>query len=189
MSDLFHPDVPDEFISRVFAVMALCPEHTFQILTKRPGRMLEYLTEMSANPDGYCFAWARESFDTQREVADTWPLPNVWLGVSAEDQATADVRIPILLQTPAAIRFVSYEPALGPVTYFQAGALEWLICGAESGHGVRPMELEWARSALAQCRAAGVPFFMKQICNPLGRKIPFEIWPEDLKVREWPKEA
>ena len=121
MSDLFHEDVPDEYISHVFAVMAMAPQHTFQILTKRAGRQCDYLREMASDPEGYAWAWAREAsnvFLDGREApraVETWPLPNVMLGVSVEDQATADERIPLLLKTPAAMRFVSCEPLLEAV--------------------------------------------------------------------------
>jgi protein gp37 len=127
------------------------------------------------------------------------PLPNVWLGVSVENQAAADERILRLLQTPAAVRFVSYEPALGPVDFsafmrnsrrFEqlaaAGwandlpALDWIICGGESGPGKRPFDPDWARAVRDQCRDAGVPFFMKQIDKV--REIP-----PDLMVREFPR--
>lgn len=124
MTDLFADFVTDDTLDRIFAVMALCPQHTFQVLTKRPARMRAYC----AAPDTYKRAWTAAS-----DIADTihalaangaawggetpWPLRNVWLGVSAEDQATADERIPLLLATPAAVRFVSYEPALGPVDF------------------------------------------------------------------------
>ena len=153
MSDLFHEDVPFEFIDDVFAVMAKCPQHTHLTLTKRPGRMLEYFNTSGA-------LWGR--------VIDPWPLPNVWLGVSVEDQKTADERIPLLLQMPAAVRWVSYEPALGPVQLdlaparFNERSIDWLVCGGESGHGARPMQLSWARSARDQCVSAGIPFFFKQ---------------------------
>jgi protein gp37 len=123
MSDLFHDAVADEFIDRVFAVMALCPQHTFVILTKRPERMLDWATHdprdgvrnageamRPSNPPRH---WYHVS-DWNLRLA-SWPLPNVWLGVSIEDQPTADQRIPILLQTPAAVRCVSIEPLLGPV--------------------------------------------------------------------------
>lgn len=119
-SDLFHEAVPDEWIDQVFAVMALTPQHTFQVLTKRPERMREYLSKQA--PDGthtrfaHIFgAGSRAGFWRANGESFQWPLPNVWLGVSAEDQATADARIPQLLATPAAIRFVSAEPLLGPV--------------------------------------------------------------------------
>ena len=169
-------DVPLEFIAKVFAIMALAPEHTFQILTKRPERMIEF-TAYKQNwtmVQNYIDSWADNAPDTQA------PLPNVWLGVSVEDQKTADERIPILLQTPAAVRFVSYEPALGPVDFttingvlntwsrngeidvVDEGKLHWIIMGGESGPGARPLHPDWARSTLDQCLAAGVPFFFKQ---------------------------
>lgn len=159
MSDLFHEDVPIKFISRVWLTMQLAPQHTFQILTKRPERMLAYMREFG-HYEGK-------------------PLPNVWLGVSAENQETADERIPLLLQTPAAVRFVSAEPLLGPVSFRWAHwepfnrdrvinhldglrRLDWVIAGGESGPGARPMHPEWARSIRDQCQAADVPFFFKQ---------------------------
>lgn len=112
MSDLFHPDVPDEFIDQVFAVMALAPHHVFQILTKRPERMREYLSARLRLEHIYDHWY---SFSENSPAAQAWPLPNVWLGTSVEDQATADERIPHLLQTPAAVRWLSCEPLLGPV--------------------------------------------------------------------------
>lgn len=113
MSDLFHEDVPDAFIEKVFFLMAHAPLHTFQILTKRPARMQEWTT--LNGPDAVFAGESLEHEDALRNYS--WPLKNVWLGVSVEDQDTADERIPLLLQTPAAIRFVSYEPALGPVDF------------------------------------------------------------------------
>ena len=132
MSDLFHEDVPDEFISRVFAVMALTPQHTYQILTKRAGRMHDYLNEMSADPDAYCFAWAREyECDDLRPTppleGDRWPLQNVWLGVSVENQHFANERIPLLIKTPTAIRFISAEPLLEKIL-LDDGCNSWLTC-------------------------------------------------------------
>ena len=190
MSDLFHDDVPDKFIDQVFAIMALAKEHTFQVLTKRPARMLAYLRQVQdvekdmnrwacAAPETYpCAAFAIEDCD--------WPLPNVWLGVSVEDQATADERIPLLLQMPAALRFVSYEPALGPVnlwpwlndpeTYSAGGGfiagdgdwkgpspIGWIIVGGESGPKARPFDVAWAAQTVGQCKDAGVPCFVKQL--------------------------
>jgi protein gp37 len=126
--DLFHPDVPDSWIDQVFAVMALCPHHTFQVLTKRPERMRDYLTtcppalrrrawskaaiEISATQSS---GWGDPASVATRAMGDAWPLPNVWLGTSVEDQRRADERIPHLLATPAAVRFLSAEPLLGPV--------------------------------------------------------------------------
>jgi protein gp37 len=150
MSDLFHEALPDEAIDRVFAVMALCPQHTFQVLTKRPKRMLEWFERggpRKSDIPQFDFAgcavntFARRLLIDRKELPEDefteennpwierlpwlhasgpmlmWPLSNVWLGVSVEDQKTADERIPLLLQTPAAVRFVSYEPALGPVDF------------------------------------------------------------------------
>lgn len=143
-----------------------------------------------------------------------WPLPNVWLGVSVEDQATADERIPLLLRTPAAVRFVSYEPALGPVNLLRymsvplaeidnpGAMLDWVIVGGESGPGARPFDIQWARNTVAQCKAAGVACFVKQVGSvPMERgerwryepKLKdrkggdWEEWPEDLRVREFPE--
>lgn len=154
MSDLFHEALPAQDIAEVFRVMARCPQHTFQILTKRPERIAELVPRM---------------------LATFGSFPNVWLGVSVEDQATADKRIPLLLQTPAAKRFVSYEPALGPVE-FRLAAMDWVIVGGESGPGARPFDLEWARGTVRWGKAVGVPVFVKQ----LGRwvKLPAS---EDLK--------
>ena len=191
MSDLFHEDVPFIFIDRVFAVMALCPQHTFQILTKRPALMLAYLAETRA--EIVRREWTLTDCATRKKLVyrpfPAWPLPNVWLGVSVEDQPTADERIRLLLQTLAAIHFVSYEPALGPVrfkdewlqcpggaeygngfnrTEVHAGCCEkharlnWLIAGGESGPNARPSHPDWFRSVRDQCADAGVAFFFKQ---------------------------
>lgn len=118
MSDLFHESVPDAWIDQVFAVMALCPQHTFQVLTKRSARMRAYLAEAHGN---VLDAWRRIATPKVRVGREggpvPWPLPNVWLGVSAEDQRRADERVPDLLETPAAVRFVSAEPLLGPINF------------------------------------------------------------------------
>jgi protein gp37 len=182
MSDLFHEDVPDEYICDVFYTMHRCTQHTFQVLTKRPARMLEWFNRPAASLS----KWHR-------------PLPNVWLGVTAENQKAADERIPLLLKCPAAVRFVSCEPLLGEIVLearpnencrscfgagFQRGgmigdvechcwgdgylgsnggpSLDWVIVGGESGPGARPMDPSWARSLRDQCQDAGVAFFFKQ---------------------------
>ncbi len=145
MSDLFHEDVPTGFIYDIFAVMKRAPQHTFQVLTKRPERMGRYIKSR----------WPTPAFENLH--------PNVWLGVSVEDQATADERIPLLLDTPAAVRFVSYEPALGPVEWLhKIQGLDWLIAGGESGPGARPSHPDWYRMARAACAAAGIAFMFKQ---------------------------
>lgn len=243
MGDIFHEDVPDAFLDRIFAVMALTPQHTFQVLTKRPERARLYLRSDNGVPDSICDAINAIPI-SKKQAAEMepifWPLPNVWLGTSVEDQAAADTRIPDLLATPAAVHFLSCEPLLGPVdlnSYAdaegfevhtdwlrgriwidgQVGApvpgIDWVIIGGESGAGARPMDLAWVRSLLAQCRAAGVAPFVKQLgakpfdsvcptcgrdstCNPLCPAPELKLrdrhggdwdeWPADLRVREFP---
>ncbi|MBO6937580.1 MAG: phage Gp37/Gp68 family protein [Deltaproteobacteria bacterium] len=218
LSDLFHEGLTNEQIAAVFGVMAGCPQHTFQILTKRPGRMAEWFRWAESFGDGYDLlregmpsglltcahealsgdAWEdveppfSEPTPTPARFGTSWPLPNVWLGVSVEDQLTAELRILELLGTPAALRFVSYEPALGAVDFTDlvikeaqpphgprislnamtgvvAGpddvlpSLDWIIVGGESGPGARPFNIEWALSTIRQGRDAGVAVFVKQL--------------------------
>jgi len=194
MTDLFHRETPDEWLDRIFAVMALCQQHTFLLLTKRPDGMREYITSRVQKPafTGVNFAYlmGAPSGSTGAPAHVPWPLPNVWLGVTAENQAMFDYRAPILLDTPAAKRFVSVEPMLGAVdcgellsppemTGVSYGGLheyvggaplvDWIICGSESGPGARPIDIEWARSLKDQCVEAGVPFFYKQGPGDDGR--------------------
>lgn len=167
MSDLFHDGVSDGFIGSVFEVMAKTPQHTYQVLTKRHGRMRSLLNKWAE--EGARHDWAGPGTAVFRR-ADmcwvgpiTWPLPNVHLGVSVEDQQRADLRIPALLQTPAAVRFLSCEPLLGPVDLFGVrNGLDWVIAGGESGPGARPMHPQWARHLRDQCQAAGVAYLFKQ---------------------------
>lgn len=170
MSDLFHEDVPDEFIMQVFFIMAAAGRHTFQVLTKRPRRMLDW------------FAW----FEACKPAYDrNDPYSNVWLGVSVENQEAADERIPLLRQTPAAVRFLSCEPLLGGMDispYLRS--VDWVIAGGESGPGARPADLAWFRSLRDQCAAAGVPFFMKQMWGETKQGMP--PIPDDLMIREYP---
>lgn len=180
MSDLFHDDVPDEYIARVFAVMAATPQHTYQILTKRHGRMRSLLSRETFAE--LVLEWGRATMRAQGVrgvIEQAWPLPNVWLGVSAEDQKRTDLRIPALLETPAAVRFISAEPLLGPIElpdHVIAGTadcpcedgadcppnIDWVIVGGESGPGARPMHPAWVRSLRDQCTTGGISFFMKQ---------------------------
>ncbi|MCP4661021.1 MAG: phage Gp37/Gp68 family protein [bacterium] len=181
MGDLFHDDVPLEFIERVWGVMARASQHTFQVLTKRPQRMHEYLAATHDRLHGINDAAGTAIFPTQQHgmvPGPGWPLPNVWLGTSIENQETADERIPLLLDTPAVVRFVSAEPLLGSLDLSRDLELEiqafggnglkcfpridWVICGGESGPGARPMDPDWARSLRDQCLAAEVPFLFKQ---------------------------
>lgn len=199
-ADLFHEKVPDEWIDKIFAVMALAPQHRFQVLTKRSARMRAYITsllkgnrrvlsEMSdlgaRKATANCKALWGNPFERK-------PLPHVWLGVSVEDQKAADERIPDLLATPAAIRWLSCEPLLGPVdlrkivlrrdgampdelsrrlgdyiqpltgNFTDSPRINWIVCGGESGRKARPMHPDWARSLRDQCAAAGIPFHFKQ---------------------------
>lgn len=158
MGDLFHEDVPFGYIDAVMCRIAWAKWHTFLVLTKRPERMREF--------------FSRHIYENGGD-----PLPNLWLGVSVEDQATADERIPFLLRTPTAVRFVSYEPALGPVDFgnymckiWRKGLtlgsyIDWLIMGGESGPGARPMNPVWVRDTRDQCASAGVAYFFKQWGN------------------------
>lgn len=192
MSDLFHADVPDEYIAKVFAVMAATPQHTYQILTKRHGRMRNLLNELGFREELACQAVILAEKQGRTDLLDAatppWPLPNLWLGVSVETQQWADIRVPALLDTPAAVRFLSCEPLLGPVDLASTGAspfwclghgrpsttcpndlhvqrdggISWVIVGGESGPHARPMHPAWPRHLRDQCVAAGVPFFLKQ---------------------------
>lgn len=182
MTDLFADFVKDEWIDKIFALMALCPQHTFQVLTKRAERMRTYLSDLEvhrricilacemtmemcldvvliAHPD-----LAGRAPDGQQVHLYNWPLPNVWLGVSAERQPEWDERKEHLRNTPAAVRFGSFEPLLGLVIEPQplSDFIQWAIVGGESGRNARPMHPHWARSLRDQCAAAGVPFFFKQ---------------------------
>jgi protein gp37 len=136
MSDLFHARVPTAFIRQVFEVMTATPQHTYQILTKRAARL----------------AKVAHLFD--------WPA-NVWMGVSVEDVSQLD-RVNHLREVPAAVRFVSAEPLLGPLAGIDLAGIHWLIAGGESGPNARPMSSAWARSLRDRCRAEDVPFFFKQ---------------------------
>lgn len=271
MSDLFHKEVPFGFVMRVLNVMAQCPRHTFQILTKRPDRMADFFQRWGdlsgedfepklvrgpqatrkAHPSGrgQLFADMLENmgdppvgaayptFDWMEGMIG-WPktFGNIWLGTSIENQATADERIPHLLNCPAAVRFLSCEPLLGPVNLQQVrlmdegltmlfplsgeviwesrnepaslkyGGIDWVITGGESGPDARLCNIDWIRSIVAQCKAAEVPVFVKQVgSDPYfyddgsDVRVVLEVsdrkggdpsgWPEDIRVRELPAAA
>ena len=250
MSDLFHESVPFETIAVIFAVMASAPRHTFQVLTKRAHRMVEFFAWLDGQVEGAVERYlngevmrearaARQAVGmsepppptpTLRGLYDlaapayeehsaalekplsnlaqrhwqSWPLPNVWLGVSVEDQAAADERIPLLLQTPARVRWISAEPLLGPVTlnYLhyngeveidalngthgiirphggENARLDWVVVGGESGQGARPMHPDWARSLRDQRVGAGVAYFFKQ----WGEWAPLDMAPDGVTYR------
>jgi len=243
MSDLFHESFSFEYIAQCFAVMAKAYWHTYQVLTKRTERAIEFMKYAA----GGNHVWSRSqmlSFPTWeislalhggRDIR--WPLPNVWFGTSISTQADADANLPLLFQIPAAIRYVSAEPLIELVDFdrygwldprstciaceiaYASGAgddhgrkhthdgIDWLIVGGESGPGARPCNVEWIRSIIAQCKAADVPVFVKQ----LGRQPIIDVrddrtisgwrkraladrkggdieeWPEDLRVRQFPE--
>jgi len=213
LGDTFHETVPFEFIAALFGVMAACPQHTFQVLTKRPERMLALLStaefheclaaflgfelheqcgwrgDIAAKAMGGRWEPPQIGDEGRVELAGyydvpslAWPLPNVWLGVTCEDQQRANERIPLLLQCPAAVRFVSAEPLLEAIDFFQAqdppgvcrvseyssrntafGSLDRAIIGGESGPRARPCDVDWIRSIRGQCKTAGVACFVKQL--------------------------
>ena len=200
MADLFHSDVPDAFLDRVFGSMLLAQRHQFLILTKRPERMLEYVG-LAANRDrldrwllAAAGHYGRER-GIEGDVSCFWnpyrqALQNVWLGVSAEDQAAADRRLPILRQVPAAVRFVSAEPLLSGVNLKlddTAARIDWVIAGGETGPRSRPMALDAIRHVRDQCRAVGVPFFFKQWGDhdATGKRIGRKRAGRELDGRRW----
>lgn len=253
MSDVFHESVPFETIAAIFGVMAGARRHTFQVLTKRPERAAEFFQWLGEPGSSiYQTPWFKcttealavlpEDVPRSRsyitDPTGPWPLPNVWLGVSAEDQATWDARVPLLLQLPAAIRWVSVEPQIGPIdtrvgieaafcpscgcdaVYSShdlrwhcfvgcgwTGAelppsplLGWVVVGGESGRRARPFRIGWARDIVADCHAAGVACFVKQLgSSPVGNdgaRYPginhpkgedTDEWPPDIRVQEYPR--
>lgn len=175
MTDIFHENVEDDILNDIISVIMLCPQHTFQILTKRPERAQKYFEKMERNNNddeaGFTFGfnhlgpvWFSENTVSHPDHNFSFPLKNLWLGTSIENQETADERIPHLQRTHAAVRFISYEPALGPVDFMcdLLDDIDWLICGGESGPNARPMHPSWARSARDDCADSQVPFFFKQ---------------------------
>jgi protein gp37 len=251
MSDLFHEKVPFEFIDKVFAMVALCPEHTFQVLTKRPERMLEYIQNhndsfrdldipimhtletdymheswmiFGGQIESYCdyIGVSPELASSEMRLYDiekppTFPLNNLWLGVTVCNQKEADEKIPILLQIPAAVRFISIEPMLEGIslTSIQADRftrlnvlegcgvnkmswcqsipnvncekLDWVIVGCESGPNRRPCKNEWIYSIIDQCKAANVPCFVKQV-DKYGKVVKGENLPQIFYPQEYPND-
>jgi protein gp37 len=199
VSDLFHENLDFGKIGRIFAVMNDARQHTYQVLTKRPARMLEFFASASGRI---------HALDDKGRVPS-----HIWLGVSVENQAAADERIPLLLQVPAAVRFLSCEPLLEGVNLERVDwngstglcvleraptRIDWVIVGGESGSKARPFDLAWARSIRDQCAAAGVPYFFKQagarpvccgepvILSSRSGADPAE-WPPDLQVQQFPE--
>lgn len=226
MTDLFHEDMPHDFLVDIWGAMAVTPHLTYQILTKRPERMREFIA--TVNQESIRLSGSQrmdaQSRATQNFLAKrlgkgwAWPLPNVWLGTSVEDQEAAEIRIPDLLQTLAAVHYLSCEPLLGwinrlkrlpgyiytadvrPADDCLSRGIDWVIIGGESGPHARPMDLDWARGLVEQCRAAGTAVFVKQLGSCWARDVEWcrahrdghggqmEAWPEDLRIREFPRE-
>lgn len=186
MGDLFHEAVPFEFIDEVVQVILACYQHTFQIPTKRPEMVLKYVEYM------------RQRLSKLYRRGEDWQWPsNVWLGVTCENQKAADERIPILLQIPAAVRFVSVEPMLEKVNVASWGwrntieglqpRIDWVIVGCESGSKRRECKIGWVRDLVNQCKDANVPVFVKQLSIKGNVSHDMSEWPEDLRIREYPK--
>jgi protein gp37 len=192
MTDLFHEDVPFEWLDEIFLTMEFYSQHTYLLLTKRPQRMQEYLAQINVRLDDDP---SSAPDDSPRHGDNPWPWPNVWIGTTVWDQASAEHAVPILLETPAARRFISVEPMLGAIdlTVFRHGCDEdlqvlgtswgpdWVICGGETGPGARPMHPAWPRQLRDQCVSAGVPFFFKQHGEWVGLQNPDDGW--------WPTDA
>lgn len=234
MSDLFHESIPFEFIDQVFAVMATCPDHIFQVLTKRPARMLRYMNETTRHRRGLagrshmiaeqiietdCRGHDPLVWDDPDDLANLsqWPLPNVWLGVSVENQEQADLRISLLRQCPAGVRWISAEPLLERLRLVDHVAdLDWVVVGGESGRHARPCHVDWILGLLGECKMADVPCFVKQLggfpiedytraCDGWPPSVDFNftkpgfspcldrkgkdlsLWPKFLRVQEYPR--
>lgn len=194
MSDLFHARIPVEFVARVWLTMARCPQHTFQILTKRPERMARIVGD--AFSGGHLLMQEMTTEEDARTLYEAeWPLPNVHLGTSIELDAYTR-RADHLRQTEAAVRFLSLEPLLGPLPSLDFTGIGWTIIGGESGPGARPMELDWVWDLIARARVAGSAVFVKQLGAVWARQAgvkdshggDWDVWPEDLRIREYPQE-
>lgn len=215
MGDLFHPEIAFGHIAAIYGVAAACPQHTFLILTKRPERRYEFARSEFANVPRALERAAASLGSAYRERTATielvsWPLPNVWEGVSAENQEALEARWPWLARTPAALRWIACEPLLGPIDLDLLGIeamsrpLDWVVAGGESGAHARGSNVQWYRELARQCARAGVPFHLKQFgakpfTQPNGKdsrprdfylsdhngREPRE-WPADLRVRQSP---
>lgn len=201
MSDLFHKNLSVEYIAKVYAIMFLTERHTYQILTKRPDRRLEVFK--SEEFFQYLWKYCNQFHDKfigrleqelyfYDEIKAEFPFKNIWEGTSTENQETANERMPLLLQTPAAVRWISAEPLLGAINLAEVNelcavngvdttkstGLDWVVVGGESGHKKRPLNADWFRQIRDYCNEAGVKFFMKQMDK-------VQEIPEDLMIRQY----
>ena len=202
MSDLFHEDVPDDFIARVWNTMASATTecshrrfadhdeecwtgepHIFQVLTKRPVRMAHFLDDdWDSGLNRTMEYWPGDAvLSVMREVGN-WPLPNVWVGTSIENDRWVG-RANALRDTPAAVRFISAEPLLGPLPSLDLTGIDWLIIGGESGPHARPMDPQWVRDLIVKARDAGTAVFVKQ----MGGLRPGGPIPDEFNIREYPR--
>lgn len=202
MSDLFFEKFTDYQVAEIFAVMLLSPRHTFQVLTKRPERMLSVVRAPDFYENVLAYAGiirAQRPELTQIGISNPslLPAPWIWLGVSVEDRKHGLPRIDLLRQTPAAVRFLSIEPQLEDLGELDLTGIHWVIVGGESGYRARPFDIAWADSIVSQCRAAGVACFVKQLGSvPMASGHRFKLghtksadpaeWPERLRVQEFP---
>jgi protein gp37 len=194
MSDLFHPAVDYGFIARVFGVMAAAPQHQFQVLTKRPKRMRSILSDTAG---AISFEQlVHEQHDLFGGIRwPGWPLPNVWLGTSIENDRLI-WRSKYLDETPAAVRWLSLEPLLGPLPSLNLSWVDWVVVGGESGRGARPMDPAWVRAIRDDCANLSVPLFVKQAGSVLARQWKMsdskgsilDEFPADLQIRQHPRE-
>jgi protein gp37 len=204
MSDLGHARVPAEFTARTWSVMARTPQHTYQILSKRPDRIAAWLNRcqrrrLHTGYPGTPTGPGETCYDHPGEIivgfGDEWPLRNVHIGTSIELDAYCH-RADSLRETPAAVRFLSLEPLLGPLPSLDLTGIDWAIIGGESGGGARALDLGWVRDLIAQCRETETAIFVKQLGAVLGRRFgaglhgaDWSFWPEDLRIREFPHTA
>jgi protein gp37 len=187
MSDLFHARVPEPFVGGVWNTMALTPWHTYQILTKRPERMARVLSKWADAG----WLWRKDDLIWCGPIDG--PLPNVWLGASIELDRHHS-RADSVRETPAAVRFLSLEPLLGPLPSLDLSGIDWAILGGESGAGAREMDLGWVRDLIGQCREARTAVFVKQLGSRWAQAnggnshgSDMDRWPADLRVREFPR--
>jgi len=173
MSDLHHDQIPISYVEEIYDVMRKARHHTFQVLTKRPEQMMKFIGP--ADPSG------------------GWPLHNVWLGVTVENQDAADERIHFLKRTPSSVRFLSVEPMIGPINLPDLAGIQWVIVGGESGPRARDCRREWVDHIRLQCMEQGVAFFFKQLGNVWAKRegIPqkggnIDDLPKYMRIREFP---
>lgn len=179
MGDLFHDSVPFTAINSLFSVMSDFDRHIYQILTKRPQRVLDF----------FSWKWA-ETKEKLGTDAPWFPKPNIWIGVTAENQNIWNERVPLLAKIPTQVRFVSCEPLLSHIDMEVPDGkdrlVNWIICGSETGNRARRMDISWAQWLAIQASNRNIPFFMKKYITSTGKEFPFEELPDLLRKRQYP---